>query len=64
MVPPPIMTDREPWIPSEQLISSVLAEFIPIISGSGSAIVTDPRFYSIVFPALSVHSPLSFIFTE
>ena len=64
MVPPSIISDSEPWIPSEQLISLVLAVSIPIKSGSGSLIVAVPKLSSIIFPALSVHRPLSFILTE
>ena len=51
-------------MPFEQSIGDVLAESIPIKSGSGSLIVAVPKSSSIMFPALSVHKPLSLIFTE
>ena len=63
-VPPVIFTPRDPWIPLEQSIDSVVDAFNSIDNGSGSFIVTEPRSSSIAFPEASVHNPLSFIFTE
>ena len=51
-------------MPAVQSIASVVVAFNSIVNGSGSFIVTVPKFNSTGFPEASKQSPLSLILTE
>ena len=62
-VPPETLTPKEPLIPAEQSIASVVEAFKSIVKGSGSLIVNDPKSNSTGRPPRSVQPLLSLTLT-